>query len=163
MSDEPWTTTHNPDLSAFGYADHFLVWSWRRIAAGESYVPLIAHEFRKVCGEDAAELFATTSTFLRALGYASRRHLRIGHPGSTALTDDERQILTLVAAAQWGDWPRFEAHVRWLAHTGLRDALGAAAHALGAALMVNGMRLSLPAVRGPVLCERERAPRSRDA
>ena len=76
------TAARSADVAGFGYGEHLLVWSWRRIAAGRGGCPVIAREFSDACGDDAAEVFATFCTFLRALAYACRRRLQIGHPGS---------------------------------------------------------------------------------
>ena len=86
---------------------------------------------------------------LRALAYASRRRLHVGSPGCTMLTRDERQLLTLIAAAQAEDGARFEAHLRWLARAERRCGLAIAARALGAALAAHDLHLSLPAVVVP--------------
>ena len=131
------------DGGEFGYGEHLLVWTWRRIAVGRGACPLVIQEFSHACGEDAGEVFATFCTFLRALAYAGRRRIRVGRPGSPVLTSDERQLLALLAAAQAGHAAHVEAHLRWLAHSHLRDALAIAAHALGTALESNDLRLSL--------------------
>lgn len=106
------------DTAGISLAEHLLVWSWRKIATGRADCPLIAWEFKRFCGEDAAEVLATLCAFLRALAYAGRRRLQIGYPGCAVLTADERQCLLLIAAAQTGDEVRFDAHLRWLARAG---------------------------------------------
>lgn len=137
------------DLAAeargFGYGEHLLVWSWRRIASGRAHCPVMAREFAEACGEDAAEVFLTFCTFLKALAFATRRQLTIGAPGSLAITPDERQILTLIAAAQAETRSLFEAHLRWLTRPERRHVLELAAGALATALMVNELHLAVPA------------------
>ena len=145
--DEP---SLGPEMFALSDSEHLLVWTWRRIAAGRGDCPLIPREFARACGEDAAEVFVTFSTFLRALGCASRRLLRVGAPGSASLTRDERQLLSVIAAAQAGDAVRGEAHLRWLARAALRHALANAANALGAALAAHGHWLPQPDPMAPV-------------
>ena len=81
----------------FGYPEHLLVWTWRRIATGRAGCPLIAAEFTDACGDDAGEVFATFCTFLRALAHSGRGGLRVGPPGCRAITADERRLLTLIA------------------------------------------------------------------
>jgi hypothetical protein len=141
----------------FGYAEHLLIWSWRRIAAGQGACPIIARVFVDGCGEDAPEVLATFCAFLRALAYASRRPLRIGHPGCMALTGDELQVLNLIAAAQADHRAFVTAHLRWLAQADLRGILEITAHALATAFLANELRLALPASIGPMACSRDAA------
>ncbi|MEI9985338.1 MAG: hypothetical protein WDN69_20380 [Aliidongia sp.] len=138
----------------FGYGEHLLVWSWRRIAAGRGGCPLIAREFAEICGEDAAEVVATLDTFLRALAFAGRRAFVFGPPGSLTVTADERQILELIAAAQAGRPALFEAHLQWLARPDRRPVLQITAGALATALKVNDLHLTVPEVPAPVACRR---------
>jgi hypothetical protein len=149
------TTAPAAERSGFGHGEHLLVWTWRRIGVGRSNCPLILREFSHACGEDAAEVLATFCTFLQALAYASRRRLQIGHPGCLALTGDERQLLTLVAAAQVDHSAHFEAHLRWLARAELRPALAIAVRALATALTAHDLPLPLPLSVGPMMCERD--------
>jgi hypothetical protein len=97
------------DMTGLSYAEHLLVWSWRKIVMGYGGCPLIAREFSLLCGEDGGEVLATLHTFLQALAYAGRRRLEVGYPGYTSLTVDERKMLVLIAAAQSGDATRLEA------------------------------------------------------
>jgi len=126
----------------FAGGEHLLVWSWRRIAAGRGDCPLILREFARACGEDTVEVFATFHTFLRALAHGSRRRLRVGWPGASVLTGDERQLLALIAAAQAGHGALFEAHLRWLARGEFHDAVAIAAQALGRALKAHALCLA---------------------
>jgi hypothetical protein len=128
-------------IAGIGRAEHLLVWSWRRIAAGRADCPLIAREFRQLCGEDAAEVLATFGVFLRALAYAGRHRLKIGYPGWAGLTADERQCLMLIAAAQTGDEVCFETHLRWLARAERRPALEISTQALATALEMHDLQL----------------------
>jgi hypothetical protein len=146
----PHEPSPGAEMFALSDSEHLLVWTWRRIAAGRGDCPLIPREFTRACGEDAAEVFVTFCTFLRALGCASRRLLRVGPPGSATLTRDERQLLSVIAAAQAGDDARGEAHLRWLARAELRHALAIAANALGAALAAHGHWLPQPDPVAPV-------------
>lgn len=143
----PHTTT------AFGYAEHLLIWSWRRVAANREMCPLIGREFADSCGEDAGEVFATFCALLRALAFAGRRVLAVGHPGSLAVTPDERQLLNLVAAAQDGRDTLFEAHLRWLAKPESREILAIAARGMAAALSANGLALALSPIDAPERCD----------
>lgn len=140
------------DVTSFGYVEHLLVRSWRRLAVG-SQGPLTMREFDDACGADAAEVFLTFSIFLKALAVAGRRPLAIGMPGSLSVTTGERQVLTLLAAAQDGTPTLFQAHLRWLARSEQRHILEIAAGALATALKVNGLLLIAPAAAAPSVCE----------
>lgn len=142
---------------SFGYAEHLLVWSWRRIATGRSGCPLMLDQFADVCGEDGPEVFVTFCTFLKALAVASRRQFSIGAPGCTTVTADERQVLTLLAAAQAGTPALLEAHLRWIAIPERRLILQIATGALARALMAHALQIALPAHAMPTTCERPRA------
>jgi len=132
------------DVRGFGYGEHLLVWSWRRIVTGRVQCPVMAQEFADACGSDAGEVFLTLCTFLKALAFASRRQLVIRAPDPFGVTPDERQILTLLGAAQSEDHSLFQAHLRWLAPPERRRELQIAARALAAAFKANNLLLALP-------------------
>lgn len=140
---------HLADLAGFGRGERLLVWTWRRMATGRSGCPLIAREFADACGTDAAEVYAVFCAFLQALARAGRRRLCVAPPGSVVLTGDERQILSLLAAAQVEDMTQFEAHLCWLAYSRARTGLAGAARLLAAALLANNLPLVLPAAVRP--------------
>lgn len=141
----------------FGYGEHLLIWSWRRIASGQAACPLLMDEFIGACGEDGPEVFLTFGIFLKALAYAGRRRLTIGPPGGLAVTTDERQVLTLLAAAQARKPALLEANLRWLARPDQCHVLQIATGALATALKMNDLHLALPAGRVPTMCERDLA------
>jgi hypothetical protein len=141
----------------FGYPEHLLIWSWRRIAIGKSCCPVMMDEFAAACGEDGPDVFVTFCTFLKALAVASRRQFTIGAPGCVAVTADERQVLTLLAAAQAQSPALLEAHLRWMAVPGKRHVLEIATGALARALAFNELRVALPKHEIPIVCERPRA------
>ncbi len=141
----------------FGYGEHLLVWSWRRIGSGHGECPLLVDQFIDACGEDGPEVFVTFGIFLKALAFAGRRRLTIGPPGCLLVTADERQVLTLLAAAQSETPALLEANLRWLARPDQRHVLQIATGALATALKVNDLRLALPATHAPTVCERKLA------
>lgn len=145
------------DVRGFGYGEHLLVWSWRRIVTGRIHCPVMAQEFADACGSDAGEVFLTLCTFLKALAFASRRQLVIRAPDPFGVTSDERQVLTLLAAAQAEDNPLFQAHLRWLAPPERRRELQISAHALANAFKVNNLPLALPPSATPGSRERPHA------
>jgi hypothetical protein len=131
------------DVRGFGYGEHLVVWSWRRIVTGRAHCPVMAQELADACGSDADEVFLTLCTFLKALAFASRRQLALRAPDPFGVTSDERQILTLLATAQ-SKVSLFQAHLRWLAPPERRRELQIAARALASALKVNNLLLALP-------------------
>lgn len=141
----------------FGYAEHLLIWCWRRIARGHTGCPLVMDELAGACGEDGPEVFVTLCTFLKALALASRRQLTMGTSGSPIITADERQILTLLAAAQADTPALLEAHLRWISFPEKRHILEIATGALARALWVNNLSVPLPTQDAPPVCERPRA------
>lgn len=142
------------EVLSFGYAEHLLVWSWRRIAMGRSCCSLMMEQFADACGEDGPEVFVTFCTFLKALAVASRRQFVIGTPGCLAVTADERQVLTLLAAAQAETPALLEAHLRWIAIPEKRHVLEIGTGALARALALNQLQVALPAHAAPIACER---------
>jgi hypothetical protein len=126
------------------YGEHLLVWSWRRIVEGRIHCPVMAYEFAEACGDAGSQVFAALCVFLRALAAASRRRLAFCAPNPFDVTADERQTLTLLAAAQAEDHALFQAHLSWLARPQQRHELQAAAYALAAALKANRLPLALP-------------------
>jgi hypothetical protein len=145
----------SPQALNFGYAEHLLVWSWRRMATGRGHCQFIDREFGEACGENAREVFATFVTFLEALAYASRRQMVLGHPGYLGLTADERQVLTLLAALQNRRLALFDAHLAWLSKPDRRQTLSIGAGALAAALSANDLHLTVPNAVAPTRCDRQ--------
>jgi hypothetical protein len=122
-------------------AQCLIVRTFRKILLGNRNCPALARDFTLAYGADAVEVYMTFCTLLAALAYASRRSLSAGHPGCNWLTGDERQLLTLIAAAQAEDQPLFEANLRWLARADLRASLAMTANAFANALRAHGQIL----------------------
>jgi len=121
-------------LAALGDSEGLIVRTYRKILLGNKDCPTLPRDFAALYGADAGEIYLTFCTLLCALAYASRRPLSVGYPGCGLLTGDERQLLTLIAAAQAEDAPCFEAHLRWLARTDLRASLTITLNAFANAL-----------------------------
>lgn len=120
----------------------FIIESWRQAALGNGNTPMLLKEFRRYCGETSEEVFEVYFAFLRMLGRDSRRRLRVGHPGCAGMTPDEIQVLSLLAAAQTGQWTLFDAHLCWLAPNGPRAGIAAAAMVLADRLAGAGIDIS---------------------
>ena len=145
------------EVQNFTPAEYLLVWSWRRVAMGRTCCPVMTDAFAASCGEDGPDVFVTFCTFLKALAVASRRQFLIGAPGCAAITADERQVLTLLAAAQ-ADCPSLlDAHLSWIALPDKRHILEIATNALARALSFHDLTLALPAHEVPGAGERPRA------
>jgi hypothetical protein len=134
------------DGLGLGHAEHLVVWAWRRMVAGHGDCPVLMREFAAACGENGPEVLATLAVFLQILARASRRRLVVGPPVCLALTADERQVLTLLAAAQAGHCAAFDAHLGWLARRETRPALSIGARALANAFADHELELPLPAM-----------------
>lgn len=150
----PWLAGEVQD---FGSAEQMLVWSWRRIATGHACCPLTMDAFAAACGEEGPDVYVTFCTFLQALAVASRRQFLIGAPGCAAVTADERQVLTLLAAAQADAPALLDAHLCWIAIPEKRPVLEIATCALARALCLSDLNLAMPAHPAPAACERPRA------
>lgn len=146
--------------AGFGYAEHLLGCSWRRLVTGRCS-SLTMDEFNAACGEDGPEVFATFCTVLKAVDVASRRQFAIGAPGCHAVTTDERQVLALVADAQAQSPALLEAHLRWIAASQRRH-IQIVTGALARALAENALHIGLPAHDIPGEYERPWAVTSGD-
>ena len=124
-------------------AQCLIVRTFRKILLGNKRCPALARDFVLAHGPDAVEVYMTFCTLLAALAYAARRPLSAGHPGCDWLTGDERQLLTLIAAAQAEDRDLFDANLRWLARVELRVSLAMSANAFANALRAHGQILPL--------------------
>ena len=130
-------------LTGLTDAQCLVVRTFRKILLGNRNCPALARDFARAYGGDAVEVYMTFCTLLAALAYAGRRPLSAGHPGCDWLTGDERQLLTLIAAAQAEDRDLFEANLRWLARADLRASLAMTANAFANALRAHGQILPI--------------------
>ncbi len=136
------------DVAGLDYGEHLLVWTLRKIAVRRDVgCPVILREFTAACGDDAARVLTTLRAFLEVLGYTARRRISIGHPGWFGLTGDERQILSMIRAAQEGDQALLAAQVCWFARIDRQPELASAARALAAAFAAHELLVfsALPA------------------
>lgn len=137
-------------VSAPDYGEHLLVWTLRRIVAKGGVCPLVSKKFVGACGADGPEVLACVRGFLGVLNRAVRRRLKFGPPGCHGLTTDERQLLSLVAAAQTDDACRLEALLCWTARLELRGQVVAAVRLLAAAFIAHDLFVAPPVpVAGP--------------
>lgn len=132
------------DPSGLAEAEQLLVRSWRRIATGRLWCPQTLRDFGDAFGGDAGPALSALWSFMKALDGGTRRVLAIGAPGSPKITADERQMLTVIAAAQADESGLVEANLCWLSRPGPRDALRRAVATLAVVLARHDQRLTRP-------------------
>lgn len=127
--------------------ESLVVRAWRTIILGHEGCRALGRSFG--C-QNGIQLIEAVATFLRALNHGSRHILDVGHPACPnitfdAITSDERQMLTVIAAAQADDETLLAAHLSWLVRSDRREDVAQAVQALGRLLQARGMYLPLPA------------------
>ena len=130
-------------------AGHLLVWTWRKMVAGEEGCVLLAREYEILAGPRAEELLNAFGIFLVMLGRGSRRTLSVGQPYCIGVTNDEGQILRLIAAAQEGRPALVAAHLSWLVRGTSIAAVQDLLEKLAALLTICGVILPRVDYRGP--------------
>lgn len=122
-------------------AGHLLVWTWRKLVAGEVECPVLAKEFMAFPDGRGLELLEAFGVFLQALGAGSRRLLAVGQPRCAGITNDEAQMLRLIAAAQVEDGALLAAHLAWLVRGNHRETVERSARYLAGTLLDCGVVL----------------------
>lgn len=122
--------------------ESLVVRAWRTIILGHEGCRALGRSFG--C-QNGIQLIEAVATFLRALNHGSRHILDVGHPACPNITFDERQMLTVIAAAQADDQTLLASHLSWLVRGDRREDVAQAAQALGRLLQARGMYLPLPA------------------
>lgn len=122
--------------------ESLVVRAWRTIILGHDGCRALGKAFGCPNG---IQLIEAVATFLRALNHGSRHILDVGHPSCQAITFDERQMLTVIAAAQADEDALLLSHLTWLVRSDRREDVAQAVHGLGRLLQARGMRLPLPA------------------
>jgi hypothetical protein len=142
------------DLCGLTYGEHLVISGLRRLVVRSAICRAIERAFLDACRDDAAEVLATFQFFVTALTYAARRRIAVGHPGSAALTSDERAILGLIGAAQRGDEATVTGLIGWFARIEAHALLALGTRALGAALAAHDIRLSAEPRHGSLVAGR---------
>lgn len=122
-------------------AGHLLVWTWRKLVAGQVECPILAREFMTLPGGRGLELLEAFGIFLQALGAGSRRLLAVGQPHCAGITGDEAQMLRLIAAAQVRDHAVMDANLAWMVRSSHQDTVLRGAHYLAETLLECGVVL----------------------
>ncbi len=90
-------------LDHLSRAEQLLVFGWRMLVAGRAHCGVLHAELEVHAGEEARSVLAGLSAVLLALGQGSRKTISVGHPGCALVTQDERNVLALLATAQQCD------------------------------------------------------------
>ncbi len=126
-----------------GEGERLAIWTLRRMLCGG-----VACSGRERAWGDRAALAQAVAALGRYAGLdcLGKRALRVGPPGSLAVTRDECQLLRAIAAAQNGDAAAIDAALYRIAlDREARLVLAQAAEAIAAALAAAGHWLNAPA------------------
>lgn len=139
----------------FGCAEHLLLWACRRSRLGVPFSLDLAEEFVDTCGEDGIEVLFALDLFVQAIASTTLRRPEFGEPVAHTLTEDERLLVTLLAACQAG-LPDIAQHcLDQLVDTKCRSFVMMAAGTLAKAFAINALDLHIPADHA-----RDRCPQS---
>lgn len=138
--------------TAFGGAEHLLLWACRRSAGDEPTSPALAGEFIEACGEEALDVLSALDMFVAALRQSEQRRPHFAPPGAHALTPDEQEVLTLLAALQAGPDDLVQGCLARLADAPCRLPLRMAATSLARAFAATGLHLHLADSTGRTTC-----------
>jgi hypothetical protein len=139
MSGEMHDSNKTDGMSNLSRGARLLIWTMRQFIATSGHTTLIAREFAAACGNDASSVFATFGTFLCMLAYSGRRRLRIGLPGDSGLTEDERLLVNMIAAFQNDNRVLADFYMGRFSRRATRHELRMAIGALATAFASNGL------------------------
>ena len=89
-----------PRFHGLARGEQLTLWSLRAIALGHAECPALQRALQVALGSVAEEAFTSLFVAVRTLGWCARRRLRLHVPGCDCVSDDERRLLALFAAAQ---------------------------------------------------------------
>lgn len=133
------------DIRDLKRGEHLVLFGFRLMALGHGDCPALRGAYCGLLGDDGDAALCSLLAFTRVIGWAGRRKVRLHTPGCCNLSEDERAVIAVVAAAQAS---LFEA-----GDAGLRDRFQAllggpadeaclmAAQAIAAALTCHGLPL----------------------
>ncbi len=127
--------------------EHLILLGFRALAMGHGECPMLRRTFEGLLGSDADDALGHMLAFVRVVGSAGVRRVRLHPPGCCGVSLDERRVLAAVAAAQGSLYADGEAALR----EAMDDLLGLAApesclfaaQAVAAALSLSGLELPL--------------------
>lgn len=145
------------DVRDLTQAEHLVLFGFRATALGHGDCPVLHRTFHGLLGAEAEAALCNLLVFVRVIGGAGRRRVRLQPPGCCVVSPDERLILGALAAAQASLTGEGEVeltdHLAHLLDQPPAESLLMAAQAVAAALTVGGLHLrpaldfSLPASR----------------
>ena len=133
------------DVRELFRGEHLVLLGFRALAIGHAECPMLRRTFQSLLGADADDTLAHMLAFVRVVGSAGVKPVRLHAPGCCGLSDDERGVLAAVAAGQASLYSADEAPLRetLTGLLGLEPSEGClfAAQAVGAALTLSGLEL----------------------
>ncbi len=136
------------DVRDLSQAEHLLLFGFRATAMGHGDCPAMHRTFHGLLGREADAALGHLLIFVRVVGSAGGRRVRLHPPGCCSLSADERLVLDVVTAAQATLSGHDEASLRSALHELLAREPGEtalmAAQMLAASLMVGGLHLHEP-------------------
>jgi hypothetical protein len=147
-----------PRFRSLARAEQLTLWSLRAIALGHAECPALRRALHVALGSSAEEAFTSLFVAVRTLGWCARRRLRLHVPGCDGVSDDERRLLALFAAAQHaladGDEGEVRRQLDALVEPPLTEGFLMTLQTVASALEVNGY--TLPTHEEPVGPDRRR-------
>jgi hypothetical protein len=135
------------DVRDLDPGEHLVLFGFRLSALGRADCPMLRRTFCGLVGQEGDAALGHLLVLTRVIGAAGRRKVRLFMPGCCGLTDDERCVLGVVAAAQAslhdGDEDDLRARLGDLLGLPASEACLMAAQGVAATLCVCG--LDLPA------------------
>lgn len=130
------------DVRELTQAEHLVLFGFRATALGHGDCPVLHRTFH---GAEAQGALCNLLVFVRLIGGAGRRRVRLQPPGCCVVSPDERLILGALAAAQarlaGEDETALAAHLADLLDQTPAEFVLTAAQAVAAALTVSGLHL----------------------
>lgn len=133
-------------LDELSPSEHLVVFAWRMLVAGRRHCPALRDELEACAEDDAPKVLAGLSAVLLAVGRGSRKPISVGHPGCAVVTKDERDLLSLLSAAQTGDESLLAARLCWMVRLECQLAAAAIVQSFAITMDAVGLRLPCPEI-----------------
>ncbi len=146
-ADEPadWDAVPPVCFQGLERGGQLTLWSLRAIALGHAECPALRRALQVALGSSAEEAFTSLFVAVRTLGWCARRRLRLHVPGCERVSEDERALLALFAAAQQalvdGDEREVRRRLETLVEPSVTEVLLMTLQTVTSALEVNGYAL----------------------
>ena len=140
-------STEVDDVRELERGEHLVLFGFRLTALGRGDCPVLHRTFCGLMGGGGDSALGDLLVFVRVVGAAGLRRVRLHTPGCCGLTDDERCVLGAIAAAQvslaTGDETLLRERMADLLGAPPSEASLMAAQHVAAALTVSGLDLPL--------------------